>query len=119
MINQISGLENLPIMFIPEQNLQTNIPDLKITQEQINRVLNEYQDLKLIYEEKVPLNISENEFWIEFLKKNNKYHTVVFGGSNPLFIPFGTDETKYLDSYYGNNVDVPAGDSKDINMKYI
>jgi hypothetical protein len=48
----------------------------------------------LIYEEKVPLNISEEEFWVEFLRKNNKYHTVVFGGSNPLFIPHNT-ELKY------------------------
>ena len=53
------------------------------------------------------------------MKKNNKYHTVVFGGSNPLFIPFGTDETIYLDSYYGNNEVVPAGELNDLNMKYL
>ena len=50
----------------------------------------------------MPLHINEIEFWIEFLKKNNKYHTVVFGGNNPIFIPFGTNEKQYVDSYYGN-----------------
>ena len=60
-------------MFMPEHNIQTNTPDLKIDKEKMKRVLLEYQEVKEVFEEKVPKHISEEDFWTEFLKQNNKY----------------------------------------------
>jgi hypothetical protein len=50
------------------------------------------------------LQYSEETFWNEFLKKNNKYQTVVFGGNNPVFIPFTTNEKEYDEIYVNNNI---------------
>ena len=44
---------------------------------------------------------TEEEFWSEFLKKNNKYQTIIFGGNNPMFKPGTTDEKVYLDQIRG------------------
>ena len=44
----------------------------------------------------------ESEFWLEFLDKNFKYKTEIFGGNNPLFIPYKTDEKSYEDKYIHN-----------------
>ena len=38
---------------------------------------------------------SNHEFWSEFLKKNLKYQTEPFGGNNPCFIPYVTNEQHY------------------------
>jgi len=63
------------------------------------------------------INLTEEEFWLNneyalieeighnFLKKNNKYRTIVFGGNNPIFIPGHTDEKLYDEMYVNNNLD--------------
>lgn len=100
-------------MFVPEQNLQTNKPDLRIDRDKMRRVLLEYREVRQAFEENVPVNTTdetshsalrqyEEEFWTEFLKKNNKYQTVIFGGINPIFVPYKTNEKKYIDRFYGN-----------------
>ena len=109
--NPVSGLENRPILFIPEQNIKENVPDLKINKAQAQRLIYEFADLRQAYESK-PNRQSEEEFWSEFLKMNNKYQTIVFGGNNPLFIPGVTDEMKYDEVYVNENfqsLDEPAG----------
>jgi len=53
----------------------------------------------------VPKHENENDFWTNFLKKNNKYRTIVFGGNNPIFIPGHTDEKLYDEMYVNNNLD--------------
>ena len=104
--NQKEALQNQPIMFVPEQNLQTNTPDLRIDPEKMRRVLLEFAEVRKTFEEKVPLNVSEEDFWVEFLKKNNRHQTVIFGGIHPVFVPFSTDEKAYIDkknnAYHGN-----------------
>ena len=50
----------------------------------------------------MPLKKTEKDFWEEFLKKNLAFKTEIFGGSNPLFIPFLTDEKDYEDRYIHN-----------------
>jgi hypothetical protein len=52
----------------------------------------------------VPTQVTEEDFWREFLMKNNKYSTEVFGGNNPLFIPFSTDEMEYDEIYVNDNL---------------
>ena len=47
---------------------------------------------------------TNSEFWTEFLKKNLQYQTGPFGGNNPVFIPFKTDEQKYEDKYIHNEM---------------
>lgn len=46
--------------------------------------------------------MSEKDFWEEFLKKNLANRTEIFGGNNPLFIPYATDEKDYEDRYIHN-----------------
>ena len=36
--------------------------------------------------------------------KNNKYQTTAFGGNNPIFIPFKTDEKEYDEIYVNDNI---------------
>ena len=50
------------------------------------------------------MHCTEPGFWKEFLMKNNKYQTVVFGGNNPIFVPFTTDEKEYDEIYVNNNL---------------
>jgi hypothetical protein len=50
------------------------------------------------------VHCSEKAFWEEFLMKNNKYQTLVFGGNNPLFVPFFTNEKDYDEIYVNNNL---------------
>ena len=45
---------------------------------------------------------TNDEFWGEFLSKNLLYQTEPFGGNNPLFIPFRTEEKDYEDRYVHN-----------------
>lgn len=45
-----------------------------------------------------------HEFWTEFLEKNLKYQTEPFGGNNPVFIPFVTNESTYQDRYEVNEM---------------
>ena len=72
--------------------------------------MHEYPQLNEVYQQKVKpdgrqtAEKSENEFWEEFLKKNNKYTTEVFGGNNPIFLPFATDEIEYDEIYINGNV---------------
>ena len=58
--------------------------------------------MRAAYEAKVPLSITEQAFWEEFLRQNFKYKTEIFGGNNPLFMPFTTDEKTYEDTYIHN-----------------
>lgn len=85
--------------------MQTSIPDLKITHEQAKRLLIEYPQLNEAYQSKVPTmsTLQEQDFWKEFLMKNNKYQTEIFGGNNPLFIPSVTDEMVYDEIYVNDN----------------
>jgi hypothetical protein len=69
MQNQVSGLENRPILFVPEQNIKENVPDLKINKAQAQRLIYEFADLRQAYESK-PNRQSEEEFWpdVNFVK---------------------------------------------------
>jgi hypothetical protein len=66
------------------------------------RLLKEFPELRVAYESRVPLKTSEKEFWQVFLNKNFQYRTEIFGGNNPLFVPFNTDEKEYEDKYIHN-----------------
>ncbi len=73
----------------------------------------------MCFEDQVPQKKSENAFWSEFLKQNYKKQTEIFGGNNPIFIPFVTDETHYDDQYIVNNF-IERGPEialKDLNQK--
>lgn len=50
----------------------------------------------------MPLKVQEKDFWEEFLKKNLAFRTEIFGGNNPLFVPYLTDEKDYEDRYIHN-----------------
>jgi hypothetical protein len=68
------------------------------------RLLLEFPYLKESYESKVPLNMSESKFWLEFLKKNLQYKTEIFGGNNPVFVSFKSDEKDYEDKFIHNPI---------------
>ena len=81
-------------------------PELCIDKNQVLRLINEYPELRAAYENNVHMNQNEpkresqftqEEFWEEFLKRNNQYQTIVFGGNNPLFLPGTTNEKEYYD----------------------
>lgn len=46
MQNQQSGLENMPILFRPEQNIKENGLDLKINKTQAQRLIYEFAELR-------------------------------------------------------------------------
>ena len=60
---------------------------LSINKKYAERLIREYPLLREVYESKVPEHNTDEECWDDFLKKNNKYQTVVFGGNNPIFYP--------------------------------
>ena len=84
--------------------MQTNIPDLRISLHQAKLILSEFPQIRAAYSRNVPCHHTELEFWQEFLMKNNKYQTEVFGGNNPIFVPFETDEIEYDDIYVNDNL---------------
>lgn len=75
------------------------------------RLINEYPELRDAYDNNVYMmnskepkresQFTQEEFWEEFLKKNNQHQTIVFGGNNPLFLPGTTNETEYYDQIRG------------------
>lgn len=46
--------------------------------------------------------MKESDFWGEFLARNNEYRTEIFGGHNPVFVPYLTDASDYQDKYIQN-----------------
>jgi len=107
--NQQTGVQNLPLLFVPEQNIQTNTPELTMRKEEAERLLREHVELREAYESRDFFKVSDKEFWREFLVKNNQFQTLVFGGNNPIFIPFFTNEKEYED--LKNNL-------KELRLKY-
>lgn len=100
-------------------------PELCINKSQVLRLINEYPELRDAFENNVHMNPNEpkresqftqEEFWEEFLKKNNQHQTIVFGGNNPLFLPGTTNETEYYDQIRGlNNFNLKTKPSQKIN----
>ena len=85
--------------------------DYNLTRDDCKRLLLEYQDLNAAYEQLVRIDQAfigqtdqktNEEFWAEFLAKNLLYQTEPFGGTNPVFIPFRTEEKDYEDRYVHN-----------------
>ena len=86
--------------------------DYTLSKNDCHRLLLEYQDLNAAYEQTVRIDNSSQdirqdwktneEFWTEFLNKNLLYQTEPFGGNNPLFVPFRTEEKDYEDRYVHN-----------------
>jgi hypothetical protein len=97
-----SGISNRPFLLIPRQNVATQKTQYSLEESDCIRLLKEFPELRLSYDAKVPLKVSEREFWEEFLKKNLENRTEIFGGNNPLFIPYVTNENDYEDRYIHN-----------------
>ena len=85
--------------------------DYHLTRNDCKRLLLEYKDLNTAYEQIVRVDQSSTgqsdwktneDFWAEFLQKNLLYQTEPFGGTNPLYIPFKTEEKDYEDRYVHN-----------------
>ena len=86
--------------------------DYSLSKRDCERLLLEYPDLNSAYEQTVRIDPStlegrhewktNDEFWAEFLQKNLLYQTEPFGGNNPLFIPYRTEEKDYEDRYVHN-----------------
>ena len=47
---------------------------------------------------------TNREFWNEFLKKNLNFQTEPFGGNNPVFIPFESNEQTFEEKYFSNEM---------------
>eukprot|EP00347_Sterkiella_histriomuscorum_P007678 403347993 len=98
----LAGISNKPFLLMPRMNMVTQKTEFRLEESDCKRLLKEFPDLALSYEARVPLRCSESEFWDEFLKKNFQYKTEIFGGNNPIFIPFQTDTKNYEDLYIHN-----------------
>lgn len=68
MKNQSSGIQNQPILFIPENAIKSTSPNIYITKEQAQRLIQEYPDLRSTYEHLVPSHMAEEAFWKDFLQ---------------------------------------------------
>jgi len=108
----IQGVTNRPLILRRKQNTSTQMIDYTLTRDDCQRLLLEYPDLNSAYEQTVKIDPStlegrdewktNDEFWAEFLSKNLLYQTEPFGGNNPLFIPYRTEEKDYEDRYVHN-----------------
>lgn len=87
---------------MPRQNVSTQKTEFSLEENDCKRLLKEFPDLAYSYEARVPLRCKERDFWDEFLKKNFQFKTEIFGGNNPIFIPFSTDTKNYEDLYIHN-----------------
>lgn len=47
---------------------------------------------------------TSRQFWSEFLKKNLNFQTEPFGGNNPVFIPFESNEQTFEEKYFSNEM---------------
>ena len=90
-ISQV-GISNRPFILLRRLNAQTQKSTYSLEESDCIRLLKEFPELRSGYDSVVPLKKSEQEFWEEFLKKNLQNKTEIFGGNNPLFIPYRTDE---------------------------
>lgn len=101
-MHQAAGISNKPFFLIPRQNVITQKTEFSLEENDCKRLLKEFPLLNQSYETRVPIRSNEKEFWDEFLKKNFEYKTEIFGGNNPIFIPFTTDAKNYEDIYIHN-----------------
>ena len=107
---QKPGFQSAPMFFRSVHNITTGEEDLEISESQIEQLLRDYPKLSLTYEGMVPSHKTEQEYWKEFLKKNKQYHTLLFGGNNPLFI-LDYDpqkEADYEDNFQNDNFRLEA-----------
>ena len=97
-----AGISNRPFLLMPRQNAVTQKTEFSLERADCQRLLKEFPALAASYEARVPLRCNEQEFWAEFLRKNFEYKTEIFGGNNPLFVPFATDAKHYEDVHVHN-----------------
>ncbi|CDW72894.1 UNKNOWN [Stylonychia lemnae] len=97
-----AGISNKPFLLMPRQNFTTQKTEFSLEENDCKRLLKEFSELASAYEARVPLRCSEKEFWNEFLSKNFQYKSQIFGGNNPIFVPFSTDINSYEDLYIHN-----------------